>query len=49
MLELMVTEEENKNYQCKNCGRQFIKSYEEIGYPQKVKKNCLTIYPLYFA
>ena len=33
-----------QNYQCKNCGRQFIESYEEIGYPKKVKEDCLTMY-----
>ena len=33
-----------QNYQCKNCDRQFIESYSEIGYPQKVKEDCLTMY-----
>ena len=33
-----------QNYQCKNCGRQFIDSYSELGYPKKVKEQCLTMY-----
>ena len=41
-----------QNYQCKNCDseallqaeRQFIESYSEIGYSQKVKEDCLTMY-----
>ena len=33
-----------QNYQCKNCGRQFIEFYSKLGYPKKVKENCLTMY-----
>ncbi len=33
-----------QNYQCKNCGRQFIDYYSEVGYPKKVKEQCLTLY-----
>jgi transposase-like protein len=33
-----------QNYQCKNCGRQFIEFYSEVGYSQKVKQDCLTMY-----
>ena len=33
-----------QNHQCKDCGRQFIDCYSEVGYPQEVKENCLTMY-----
>lgn len=33
-----------QNYQCKKCGRQFINCYSEIGYSQKIKEECLTMY-----
>ncbi len=33
-----------QNHQCKNCGRQFIDCYSEVGYPKEVKENCLTMY-----
>jgi insertion element IS1 protein InsB len=33
-----------QNYQCKNCGRQFLECYSEVGYSKKVKENCLTMY-----
>jgi transposase-like protein len=32
-----------QNYQCKNCGRQFIKSYSPRGYSQEVKEACLYV------
>lgn len=35
---------EKQNYQCKNCGRQFIEDYSEVGYSKKVKEDCLTMY-----
>ena len=33
-----------QNYQCKNCGRQFIDCYSELGYSKEVKEACLTMY-----
>ena len=33
-----------QNYQCKQCGRQFIESYSEIGYSQEIKEKCLEMY-----
>jgi insertion element IS1 protein InsB len=33
-----------QNYQCSNCGRQFIESYAEVGYSKKVKEECLMLY-----
>jgi transposase-like protein len=33
-----------QNYQCSNCGRQFIEYYFEVGYSKKVKEDCLTMY-----
>jgi transposase-like protein len=33
-----------QNYQCKNCGRQFLDHYSVVGYSQKVKQECLTMY-----
>ena len=33
-----------QNYQCKNCGRQFIDNYSELGYSKEVKEDCLTMY-----
>ena len=33
-----------QNYQCKNCGRQFIEFYSEVGYSKKIKEDCLTMY-----
>ena len=35
---------DKQNYQCKHCGRQFIESYSERGYPKQVKEDCLTMY-----
>lgn len=35
---------EKQNYQCKNCGRQFIEYYSERGYSKKVKEECLIMY-----
>jgi ssDNA-binding Zn-finger/Zn-ribbon topoisomerase 1 len=32
-----------QNYQCKNCGRQFIESYSPRGYSQEVKEACLYV------
>jgi hypothetical protein len=45
----MVIEGESKiinvrNYQCKNCGRQFIDNYSALGYPKKVREDCLKMY-----
>lgn len=33
-----------QNYQCKDCGRQFIEFYSEVGYSKKIKEDCLTMY-----
>jgi transposase-like protein len=33
-----------QNYICANCGRQFIDSYEQQGYPEAIKKECLEMY-----
>jgi transposase-like protein len=33
-----------QNYQCKQCGRQFIESYSTTGYSQEVKEKCLEMY-----
>jgi insertion element IS1 protein InsB len=33
-----------QNYQCKDCGRQFIEFYSEVGYSIEVKENCLNMY-----
>jgi transposase-like protein len=33
-----------QNYQCKNCGRQFIDNYSALGYPKKVREDCLKMY-----
>lgn len=33
-----------QNDQCKSCGRQFIEYYSEVGYSQRVKEDCLTMY-----
>ena len=33
-----------QNHQCKNCGRQFIEKYSQVGYSKEVKKKCLTMY-----
>lgn len=33
-----------QNYQCKNCGRQFIDCYSQLGYSKEVKEVCLTMY-----
>ncbi|MBR8839474.1 MAG: IS1 family transposase [Stigonema ocellatum SAG 48.90 = DSM 106950] len=33
-----------QNYQCKNCGRQFLECYSEVGYSKKVKESCLNMY-----
>jgi IS1 family transposase/transposase-like protein len=33
-----------QNYQCKECGRQFIEFYSQIGYSKETKENCLTMY-----
>jgi insertion element IS1 protein InsB len=33
-----------QNYQCKNCNRQFIDLYSEVGYSKKIKEDCLTMY-----
>ena len=33
-----------QNYQCKECGRQFIDEYTTRGYSKQVKENCLTMY-----
>jgi transposase-like protein len=33
-----------QNYQCKNCGRQFIECYSSLGYSSQVKEECLTMY-----
>ena len=32
-----------QNYQCKNCGHQFIESYSPRGYSQEVKEACLYV------
>ncbi|NJM88946.1 MAG: IS1 family transposase [Hydrococcus sp. RU_2_2] len=33
-----------QNYQCADCGRQFLESYSEVGYCKKVKEECLMLY-----
>ena len=33
-----------QNHHCKDCGRQFIDFYSEVGYSKEVKENCLTMY-----
>lgn len=33
-----------QNYQCKECGRQFIDEYTTRGYCKQVKENCLKMY-----
>ena len=33
-----------QNYQCKDCHRQFIEFYSEVGYSKEVKENCLNLY-----
>ncbi len=33
-----------QNYQCKECGRQFITQPSTVGYPSSVKENCLKMY-----
>jgi transposase-like protein len=33
-----------QNYQCQNCGRQFVEYYSEVGYSKQVKEECLTMY-----
>ena len=33
-----------QNYQCKDCGRQFIAVYSHKGYPKEFKEECLTMY-----
>lgn len=33
-----------QNYQCKECGRQFVEFYSQAGYSEEVKENCLTLY-----
>jgi transposase-like protein len=33
-----------QNYQCQNCGRQFIESYSQVGYSKTIKEECLTMY-----
>ncbi len=33
-----------QNYQCKQCGRQFVEFYTEVGYSQEVKDKCLKMY-----
>ncbi|WP_371265047.1 IS1 family transposase [Pleurocapsa sp. PCC 7327] len=33
-----------QNYQCTDCGRQFIESYSEVGYSKKVQEDCLMLY-----
>lgn len=33
-----------QNYQCKDCGRQFVESHSSKGYSPSVKKNCLKMY-----
>ncbi|MGL5834489.1 MAG: IS1 family transposase [Waterburya sp.] len=33
-----------QNYLCRNCGRQFISTYDQRGYSQAVKEHCLTLY-----
>ncbi len=35
---------EKQNYQCKNCGRQFIEYYSQVGYSKEIKEQCLTMY-----
>lgn len=32
------------NYQCQECGHQFVEFYSQVGYSQEVKENCLTMY-----
>ncbi|BAC88218.1 transposase [Gloeobacter violaceus] len=31
-------------YICKDCCKQFLEYYTPQGYPEKVKRNCLTMY-----
>ena len=33
-----------QNYLCRNCGRQFINTYDNRGYSQQVNIHCLTLY-----
>ena len=33
-----------QNYQCKDCGRQFIDFYSHNGYSKEFKEECLTMY-----
>lgn len=33
-----------QNYHCQSCGRQFVASYSAKGYPDNLKRHCLTLY-----
>ncbi len=33
-----------QNYICVSCGRQFIDSYEQQGYSEEIKRECLEMY-----
>ena len=33
-----------QNYHCKECDRQFISTYTQVGYSSSVKENCLKMY-----
>ncbi len=37
-----ISEKTVKNYQCKNCGRQFLESYSPKGYSQELREACIT-------
>lgn len=35
---------DKQNYLCRNCSRQFLKTYDDRGSSDEVKKHCLTLY-----
>ena len=35
---------DKQNYQCKNCGRQFLDFYSTKGYSSTIKEECLKMY-----
>ena len=41
---LRIPRRGKQNYQCKECGRQFITQPSTVGYPSSVKENCLKMY-----
>ena len=35
---------QKQNYQCKDCKRQFVEFYSEVGYSKEFKEECLRMY-----